>query len=48
MPDQAARKTVSNPPGGAAVLKPYYANAGTSTRTRAPVGDQEGGHHGSN
>jgi 2-iminobutanoate/2-iminopropanoate deaminase len=27
VPDQKARKTVSNPPGGAAVLKPYYANA---------------------
>lgn len=27
MPDGQGRRTVSNPPGGAAVLKPYYANA---------------------
>ena len=27
MPQLEDRKTVSNPPGGASVLKPYYANA---------------------
>jgi 2-iminobutanoate/2-iminopropanoate deaminase len=27
VPDGQARRTVSNPPGGASVLQPYYANA---------------------